>query len=126
MPSKPSSSMPPPNGANITSPPGSPPWITTASEGGGGAASCAFANPGLNMKIPLRTILVHALRFIISSPLLSRTRENFSLQRFQLCASRLLRQPHRLRQSIIANEQIHLNPFVGSLFVNRQAQRAQR
>ena len=38
----------------------------------------------------------------------------------------LLRQPHGLRQSVIANEQIHLNPFAGSLFVNWQAQRAQR
>src|SRR5467141_1520690 len=38
----------------------------------------------------------------------------------------LLRQPHRLRQSIIADQQINLDPFVGSLFVDGQAQRAQR
>src|SRR5438093_4938772 len=37
-----------------------------------------------------------------------------------------LRQPHRLRQSIIPNEQIHLDPFIGSLFIDWQAQRTQR
>src|SRR5713101_332125 len=38
----------------------------------------------------------------------------------------LLRQPHRLGQSIIADQQINLDPFVGSFFVDGQAQRAQR
>src|SRR6266852_944085 len=75
--------MGPPNGANITSPPGSPPWITTASEGGGGAVPCAFANPALNTKIPLRTALMDILRFIIPSPLLSQTVANFLKRRFR-------------------------------------------
>src|SRR6267154_2733248 len=38
----------------------------------------------------------------------------------------LLQQPHCLRQSIIADQQINLDPFVGSLFVDGQAERAQR
>src|SRR5207245_8636589 len=38
----------------------------------------------------------------------------------------LLRQPHRLGQSIVPNEQIHLDPIASALFVNRQAQCAQR
>src|SRR5438132_342827 len=38
----------------------------------------------------------------------------------------LSRQSHRLRQSIIPNEQIHLDPFIGSLFIDWQAQRTER
>src|SRR5260370_764205 len=38
----------------------------------------------------------------------------------------LLRHPHRLLQSIISAQQVNLDPFVGSLSVDGQAQRAQR
>src|SRR6202521_124947 len=167
IPSKPSNSMRSP-----IMPASGPGTCSNAIGGGGsGAASCALANPVLNMKIPPRTILIHTLRFIIPSPLLSRTVANSLLLQSRPAPSSaaqamlqpalsellhppastspkrplpssvslpeawrarpappelLLRQPHRLRQSIIANEQIHKNPFAGSLLVNRQAQRAQR
>src|SRR5260370_26342472 len=59
--------------------PASGPGTCSDAIGGGsgsGTASCAFANPALNMKIPPRTILIHTLRFIIPSPLLSQTVAN--------------------------------------------------
>src|ERR1700687_276680 len=79
MPSKPSNS--------IRSPimPASGPRACGIAMGGGGrgGACCTLANPALSMKIPLRTILIHTLRFIFPSPLLSRTAANFLLRRFQ-------------------------------------------
>src|SRR5260370_523345 len=73
LPPKPSSALGPPNGPTLMSPLGAPPVITPASEGVGGAVSCPFANPTLNTKTPPNTALIHILRFIIPSPLLSRT-----------------------------------------------------
>src|SRR5260370_27564929 len=41
-------------------------------------------------------------------------------------APALLPHPHPFLQSIIADHQIHLDPFTGSLFADRQAQRTER
>src|SRR6266700_1961091 len=174
IPSKPSSSMRSPMGPAIQSPPGPPCSIISAC-GAGGGACCAPANPALNPSAPQRIKLMPNVRFIIPSPLLSRTVANSLSRRFQqrpLSAARsmpqtklvalaipseprvlffsktplfpslrpsprrgsrgflivpaLLRQPHRLRQSVISNEQIHLYPFAGALFIDGQTQRAQR
>src|SRR5216684_5866024 len=80
IPSKPSNSMRSPimpaSGPRTCS-------IAICGGGGSGAASCALAIPGLNVKIPLSTILMHILRFIIPSPLLSRTAASFLPRRFQ-------------------------------------------
>src|SRR3989475_2020979 len=43
-----------------------------------------------------------------------------------LFARSLLGQPHRLRQPVVSNQQVHLDPFAGALFVHRQAQRTKR
>src|SRR5229473_652399 len=43
-----------------------------------------------------------------------------------LFAQSLLRQPHRLGQPVVSNEQVHLDPFAGALFVHREAQRTKR
>src|ERR1700687_666844 len=79
MPSKPSNSIRSP----IMPASGPRPCGLAMGGGGSGAACCALANPALSMKIPLRTILIHTLRFIFPSPLLSRTAANFLLRRFQ-------------------------------------------
>src|SRR6266568_2748722 len=174
IPSNPSSSMRSPMGPAIQPTPASP-CIISACGGGGGGASCAPANPALNPSAPQRIKLMPNVRFIIPSPLLSRTVANSLSRRFPqrpLSAARsmpqtklvalaipseppvlffsktplfpslrpsprrgsrgflivpaLLRQPHRLRQSVISNEQIHLYPFAGALFIYGQTQRAQR
>src|SRR6266702_5058720 len=173
IPSKPSSSMRSPMGPATQSPPASPCIISACS--GGGGACCAPANPALNPSAPQRIKLMPNVRFIILSPLLSRTVANSLSRRYPqrpLSAARsmpqtklvapaipreprvlffsktplfpslrpsprrgsrgflivpaLLRQPHRLRQSVISNEQIHLYPFAGALFIDGQTQRAQR
>src|SRR6266566_1594718 len=174
IPSNPSSSMRSPMGPAIQPTPASP-CIISACGGGGGGASCAPANPALNPSAPQRIKLMPNVRFIIPSPLLSRTVANSLSRRFPqrpLSAARsmpqtklvalaipseprvlffsrtplfpslrpsprrgsrgflivpaLLRQPHRLRQSVISNEQIHLYPFAGAFFIYGQTQRAQR
>src|SRR5216683_2782579 len=174
IPSKPSSSMRSPMGPATQSPPGPPCSMISACGGGGGGACCAPANPVLNPSAPQRIKLMPNVRFIILSPLLSRTVANSLSRRFPqrpLSAARsmpqtklvalaipteprvlffpktlffpslrpspqrgsrgflivpaLLRQPHRLRQSVISNEQIHLYPFTGALFIYGQTQRAQ-
>src|SRR5712664_485695 len=79
IPSKPSNSMRSP----IMPPSGPGPCSIAMGGGGGGAVSCALANPELNTKIPLETTLMHTLRFIIPSPLLSRTAANSLPRRFQ-------------------------------------------
>src|SRR5216683_2917817 len=173
IPSKPSSSMRSPMGPAIQPTPASP-CIISACGGGGGGACCAPANPALNPSAPQRIKLMPNVRFIIPSPLLSRTVANSLSRRFPqrplsvarsmpqtkivapairseprvlffpktllfpscrpsprrgsrgfLIVPALLRQPHRLRQSVISNEQIHLYPFAGALFIDRQTQRAQ-
>src|SRR6266850_2841308 len=43
-----------------------------------------------------------------------------------LSAQSLLRQPHRLGQPVISNQQIHLDPFARALFIHRQAQCTER
>src|SRR5713226_7576477 len=173
IPSKPSSSMRSPMGPAIQPTPASP-CIISACGGGGGGACCAPANPALNPSAPQRIKLMPNVRFIIPSPLLSRTVANSLSRRFPqrplsvarsmpqtkivapairseprvlffpktllfpscrpsprrgsrgfLIVPALLRQPHRLRQSVISNEQIHLYPFAGAFFIDRQTQRAQ-
>src|SRR5258707_198637 len=79
MPSKPSNSI----RSSIMPSSGPGPCNIAMGGGGSGAAFCALANPALNMKIPLRAILIHTLRFIFPSPLLSRTAANFLPWRFQ-------------------------------------------
>src|SRR5437879_7847203 len=165
IPSKPSNSMRSPIGpANIPSP--GPPGICASGGNGGGGAPCASNDPAAPASIPARSRFTHTLRFIISSPLLSRTVANSSPTQSRPAPSStarsmlrpappapsalvhppastfpkrpllpsvyssperskiapalhecLSRQPHRLRQSIITDEQIHLNPFAGALFV---------
>src|SRR5712692_3456190 len=115
IPAKPSNSMRSPMGPYITSPSG-PPGCIIASEGGcGGGAFCAQVIPADKINEQPRIRLPINLRFILSSPLLSRTEKLFAF---------LLRlgQTDGLRQSVVADEQIHLNPFAGAVFVHRQAE----
>src|SRR5215813_7075520 len=49
-----------------------------------------------------------------------------SLPTHKIICPHSFRQADGLRQSVAPDEQIHLNPFGGAVFVNRQAERAQR
>src|ERR1700719_549689 len=68
-PSKPSNSIRSPNGAPGPPPPGPSPWYSNACEGGG---SCALSIPAASNRAPPASEQVQILRFIVSSPLLSR------------------------------------------------------
>src|SRR5258706_13361476 len=120
-PSKPSNSMRSPNGAPGPPPPGPSPWYSNA---GGGSGSCA-----LNIPAPSNTALptseqAQLLRFIVSSPLLSRASKLISTESKH--ALLRLRQPHRFGQPVLAHQQINLNPIAHALFIHRQTERAQR
>src|SRR5258708_1697516 len=69
-------------GGGIKSLPGPPPR-SISPRGGSAGASCACANPALAASVPPRIKLIANLRFIIPSPLLSRTAANFLPARFR-------------------------------------------
>src|SRR5215471_5000229 len=112
---KPSSSMRGPIGPS--GPPG-------ASGGGGpGGGSCARTAEAPQSSAAANTAWINFL-FIRISPLLSLVS---IWQRFR-CANlfRRFRQPHRLRQSIVTNQQIHLDQIRRVLLVHRKTQSSQR
>src|SRR5712672_3164657 len=115
-PSKPSNSMRSPNG-----PPGpGPPGPSPCSKAGGAGGSCALPVPKESTRAAARRELVKRLRFIIIF--------SSSLPNSKLVAEnqiRLFRQAHCFRQSILADQQIHLNPIAHPLFIHRQAECAE-
>src|SRR5207245_11172146 len=68
-----------------------------------------YTNAHPRIKLPIH------LRFILFSPLLSQTEKLFAF---------LLRlgPTDGLRQSVVADEQIHLDPFTGAVLVHRQSE----
>src|SRR6266436_223245 len=96
-------------------PPGPPP--------GGGSGCCARNVPAVSSRAPPTSEQAQILRFIVSSPLLSRV-SKLGPQEIKRALLRL-RQPHCFGQTVLANHQIHLNPVAHAFFVHRQTQCAE-
>src|SRR5437899_10982612 len=113
IPAKPSNSMRSPMRPYMKSPSGPPGCIRASGRGGG--ALCALAIPAPNTNAHPRIKLPIHLRFILFSPLLSQTEKLFAF---------LLRlgPTDGLRQSVVADEQIQLDPFTGPGLVHRQSE----
>src|SRR5277367_4966375 len=117
------------NGAPFTSfPPCIPskPISSIGAPKGGPSCLCACIATALNNSAPLRTKHVFVFEFIIPSPLLSNPRRVLPRGNLVSVFFLGLRQPHRLRQPVVSNQQIHLYPFARALFIHRQAQPAKR
>src|SRR5258707_14975078 len=97
-------------------PPSSPSACCPNASGGG--VSCALGVPAVSNRAPPTSEQAQILRFIVSSPLLSRV-SKLAPQTIKRALLRL-RQPHRFGQSVLANQQIHLNPVAHALFIHRQ------
>src|SRR4029077_17728307 len=90
---------------------------------GGGGGCCARNVPAVSSRAPPTSEQAQILRFIVSSPLLS-CGSKLVPQEFTRALLRL-RQPHCFGQSVLANQQIHLNPVAHPLFIHRQTQCAE-
>src|SRR5580704_4218615 len=107
MPSKPISSIGAPKGGG---PSGPCLWACTATE--------------LNTRAPLNT--KHIFNLGLIPLLLFSPRPRRVIRRSNLVLVFFLGQAHRLRQAVISNQQIHLDPLARALFIHRQAQCAKR
>src|SRR5580704_5468364 len=136
-PSNPISSTWSPNGPGPPGPPG-PPCIMTS---GAGGASCARVVPTPSNNAAASAVQAKHLRFIsvlLFSP--ERFQRNFLceppnpwrttspqlrrsvLRPYKIAPLLRLRQANGLRLSVLTDEQVNLNPFVGALFVDGQAE----
>src|ERR1700688_3953318 len=84
--------------------------------GPSGPCLCACTAAALNTSAPLNTkhIFILGRILLFSSSLPNRSA---SFARGKLVSVFFLRQPHRLRQPIVSNQQIHLDPLARALFV---------
>src|SRR5260370_1870172 len=87
---------------------------------GGGGVSGALGVAAVSNRAPPTSEQAQILPFIVSSPLLSRV-SKLAPQEIKRALLRL-RQPHCFGQTVLANQQIHLNPVAHAFFVHRQTQ----
>src|SRR5260370_7996558 len=104
-PSKPSNSMRSPNGAPGPPPPGPSPWYSNA---GGGSGSCALSIPAPSNSALPTSEQAQMLRFIVSSPLLSRASKLVSTESKH--AQLRLRHPHPFVHPPPPHHPINLTP----------------